>query len=45
MGWVISFFLSFWLHPQHMEVPWPGIKLQIQAATATYTTAMATLDP
>ena len=41
IGGIFLFFL--WPHLQHMEVPWLGVKSELQLQA--YTTAIATLDP
>ena len=40
------FFLIFFfqLHPQHMDVPWPGTESKLEGLL-TYATAAARLDP
>ena len=40
---VAVFFFFLGLHPWHMEVPRPGVKLELQLPA--YTTARATVDP
>ena len=40
---IFTFFFFLGLHPWHMEVPWLGIKLELQLPA--YATVTATLDP
>ena len=40
---LFSFFFFLQLYPRHMEVPNPGVELELQLLA--YATAMATLDP
>ena len=38
---IFFFFVFLWLHPQHMEVPRQGVKVELQLLAYTTATAMS----